>query len=309
MRARRGSQHTTQDWFLRHPSGDMMKTLSDKAVTNQSHCERWRTVKDISRQLSPALVRRSRPVTADSHAAQFCLQTHRKAFCSRLIPRHPITVSNFPTSLSLPLAFCHVFVTVCLGCGGQTEGRRLLWSKRTARWVLRRFLEWRQSHSGLSPSQRRRKHTHPLTIVPLLPAFTNICQQWHFLTPAQIFSAPSIFTCCSFHLVLLLTLVFNLVSILPLAALFSVRTPLTHTRPLLTSPGLTIIWESAKSQAGNGTCHHYCEATHTHTDRITLKQKPVPLDLHPLSLCLHAYHLAPVLLNYGSAPVSASLQM
>lgn len=33
------------DWmsrigFLIHPNGEMMKTLSDKAMTNQSHCEK-----------------------------------------------------------------------------------------------------------------------------------------------------------------------------------------------------------------------------------------------------------------------------
>lgn len=62
------------DWlsrigFLIHPNCEMMKTLSDKAVTNQSQCESQMTVKDVSGQSSHALARRRRPVTADSHAA------------------------------------------------------------------------------------------------------------------------------------------------------------------------------------------------------------------------------------------------
>lgn len=59
-----------------------MKTLSDKAVTNQSHWESRRTVKDISGQSSHAVVRRGRPVTAHSHAAPLPLRSHRKALCS-----------------------------------------------------------------------------------------------------------------------------------------------------------------------------------------------------------------------------------
>lgn len=47
----------------------MMKTLSDKAVTDQSQCESQMTVKDVSGQSSHASARRRRPVTADSHAA------------------------------------------------------------------------------------------------------------------------------------------------------------------------------------------------------------------------------------------------
>lgn len=68
----------------------MMKTLSDKAVTNQSHCESRRTVKDISGQSSHALVRRGRPVTANSHAAPFTRRSHRKALWLLLfsIPSH-----------------------------------------------------------------------------------------------------------------------------------------------------------------------------------------------------------------------------
>lgn len=55
--------------FLIHPKCEMMKTLSDKAVTNQSHRDCLMTVKDIRGQSSHALVRRHRPVTANSHAA------------------------------------------------------------------------------------------------------------------------------------------------------------------------------------------------------------------------------------------------
>lgn len=55
---------------LIHSNWKMMKTWSDKAVTNQSHCERWTTVKDISGQSSHASARRCRPVSANSHASR-----------------------------------------------------------------------------------------------------------------------------------------------------------------------------------------------------------------------------------------------
>ncbi len=87
--------------FLIHPNGEMMKTLSDKAVTNQSQCESRRTVKDISGQSSHALVRRGRPVTANSHAAPFTRRSHGKALCSCYFLFHPITAFLFPSSLSL----------------------------------------------------------------------------------------------------------------------------------------------------------------------------------------------------------------
>lgn len=96
--------------FLIHPNGEMMKTLSDKAVTNQSHCESQRTVKDISGQSSQALVRRGRPVTANSHAALFTLQSHRKALCSGYFLFHPITVLLFPHSTTLHAFLSFVFV-------------------------------------------------------------------------------------------------------------------------------------------------------------------------------------------------------
>ncbi len=94
------------DWmprigFLTHPNGEVMKTLSDRAVTNHSQCESPRTLKDISGQSSPALVRRGRPVTANSHAAPVALRSHREAPCSCYFLFHPITVLLFLDSLSL----------------------------------------------------------------------------------------------------------------------------------------------------------------------------------------------------------------
>lgn len=67
--------------FLIQPNGEMKRTLTDKAVTNQSHCESQRTVRDISGQSSYALVRR-RPVTAHSYAAALTLRSRRNALCS-----------------------------------------------------------------------------------------------------------------------------------------------------------------------------------------------------------------------------------
>lgn len=43
--------------FLTHPNCEMMRTLSDKAVTNQSHCKSRTTVKDISGPSSDAMVK------------------------------------------------------------------------------------------------------------------------------------------------------------------------------------------------------------------------------------------------------------
>lgn len=73
----------------------MMKTLSDKAVTNQSHRERRRTVKDISGRWSRTSVRSGRPVTADSRAA---LQDSSYS-CRSL--SHPLP----PNALSLSFLF------------------------------------------------------------------------------------------------------------------------------------------------------------------------------------------------------------
>lgn len=172
----------------------MMKTLSDKAVTNQSRCERWRTVKDVSGQSSHALVRRNRPVTVNSHAALFCLQSHRKAFCSRHILRHPITGSNLPTSFPHFVMFSWWFVLVveasqrhagCSDISGQlTEFFRGSWSDVWACPNCRRH------------QKQDYRHTHPVTTAPLLPAFPKIRQRWQFLTPAQIFLPPSVSTCC-----------------------------------------------------------------------------------------------------------------
>lgn len=97
------------DWmstigFLIHPNSEMMKTLSDKAVTNQSHCESRRTVKDISGQSSHELVRKGRPVTANSHSAPLTLWSHKNALCSCYFLFHPIAVLQLPHSLSSVLS-------------------------------------------------------------------------------------------------------------------------------------------------------------------------------------------------------------
>lgn len=134
MRAILLSQNWTKedeayDWmprigFLIQPNGEMTKTLSDNAVTNQSQCGSRRTVKDISGQSSHALVRRGRPVTANSHAAPCALRPHREAPCSCFFLFHPITILLFPDSLSFLLSSYRHSVPAF---GGQTEGHRQCW--------------------------------------------------------------------------------------------------------------------------------------------------------------------------------------
>lgn len=165
--------------FLIHPSGKMMKTPSDKAVTNQSHCESRRTVRDISGQSSHTLVRRGRAVTADSHAAPFSLQSHRKAFCSFC----PSQSCSFPNSLSFLSSFRHA--SSCLrrpdrGTHGTLIG-------------LDRWLHTAGT-SGVTTEPVRpvvvtkadghAKHTHPWQSAPLLPACQNVHQQWHWVKSA-----------------------------------------------------------------------------------------------------------------------------
>lgn len=60
--------------FLIHPNCEMMRTLSDKAVTNQSHCKNQTTVKDISGPSSRAVVKtqpcHSKFARSSKHTAQ-----------------------------------------------------------------------------------------------------------------------------------------------------------------------------------------------------------------------------------------------
>lgn len=201
----------------------MMKTIRDKAVTNQSHCKTQRTAKDISEQSSHALVRRGKTVTAHSHAAMFTLRSRRKALCSCYfsIPSHPSLVVP-PRSL---LHFCHRLVMLHPACGAQTEGCGQHWYEWTGGCVLLRLLEWRLNQSSLSLSQKQTPT--PNTYASTQQTHTqHVHQYWHFVTPAQFFLFPSVFVLCSFYPVLLLISAFNPVLILLFASLF--HPPYTH---------------------------------------------------------------------------------
>ena len=112
--------------FLIQPNGEMMRTLTDKTVTNQSHCESQRTVRDISGQSSYALGW-GEDLSLHIHTQPRSLSDHSGmlfALWKSSIPSyHCIAV---PPALSL-WGVCHPLVTLRPACGGQTEGHRQRW--------------------------------------------------------------------------------------------------------------------------------------------------------------------------------------
>lgn len=185
-----------------------MKTLRDKAVTNQSHCRTQRTVKDISGQSSHALVRRGRPVTANSHAALFTLRSRRKALCSCYFLFHLIPVLQFPPR-SL-FHFCHCLVMLHPACGDQTEGRGQHWYERTGGCVLLRLVKWRLSQSGLLLSQKQTPTPNTRTSTQQtqhanvsISTGTTWRQPNSFFFPLSSFFAHFIQFCCSPHFFIL----------------------------------------------------------------------------------------------------------
>lgn len=179
--------------FLILPNGEMMKTLSDKAVTNQSHCERRRTVKDISGQSSHALVRRGRPVTANSHAAPLTLRSQRKALCSCYFLFHPIPVLLLPLSLSLVFVI-HSSRSVLLAEARQRDTGS---ADRSGQVAVCYWGFWSDGWASLACRCHKSKrppqtHMHPPQTAPLLPTCQNVHQHWHFVTPAQFFPFLSV---------------------------------------------------------------------------------------------------------------------
>lgn len=265
----------------------MMKTPSDKAVTNQSHRRSRRTVRDISGQSSHALVRRGKPVTANSNSSVAHPQIMQENSLLLLfsIPSHPRLAVPPPSFFH----FCHPLIMLYPARGGQTEGHRRRWCEWTGGCALLRLLDWRLSQAGLllsqKPTHAPNTHTRQPQTALLLPTCQNVYQHWHCETPAQFFSFPSVFAPCSFHAVLLLTSIFNPVPILLFASLSSSWYSLSPTLALCWPHQCWLLQENELNHSPVMEHATSIVNTHTHTHACThtfkLKQQPLPSDLFP----------------------------
>lgn len=273
-------------------------------LTNHIGKVGW-TVKDISGQSSHALVRRGRSVTAYSHAAPFTLRSHRKALCSRYFLFHPITVLLFPRSLSFVFVILSSRSVLLVEARQRDTGSTdrsgqvavCYWGFRSDGWAR---LACRRCKQTPAPNAHASTPNHTTSAsMPKCPSALSLCNA----CPVPSFSSCllalfSQFCCSPQFLILFLFCYVPLSSTLP-------TLPLSDTGPLLTSPGLTITWEPAKSWPGNGTCHLHCEATHTHTHKHT-KTNASPFWPFPSSLPFTCLSFGPVLLKYKADVVSVS---
>lgn len=167
--------------FLIHPKWEMMKTLSDKAVTNQSHRDCLMTVKDIKGQSSHALVRRHRPVTADSHAAPLIYEDSSLWLFSS--PSHHglavLPLSHFfvtPPSCSALLVKARQKDAGSADRSGQVAMcYRGFWSDGRARVAC-----CVHKRKRLPQNTHTRRRPHLPQNASLLPTSCNVLQHWHF---------------------------------------------------------------------------------------------------------------------------------
>lgn len=222
------------DWlsrmgFLKHPNCEMMKTLSDKAVTNQSQCESQMTVRDVSGRSSHALARRRRPVTADSHAAAI---TRGSSSLRRLfiLSHHNLAVLTLSSSRHAP------------SCLWRPDRRTQAALIGLDRW-LRATAASGVMAEPVRPVVFTKATVCPKTHTRIHPKPRHSCQHatvsfntgtWCTLpTPFLLFLDVSL----SFHALPLLTVDLNpILLLICLSLLFSAA-------PLLTPPGLTITRE------------------------------------------------------------------
>lgn len=182
-------------------------------------------------------------------------------------------------------------------CGGRTEGRGATLI-RVDRWLV--ILEWRLSQSGLLLSQKQNARPKHTRFDPTNPTCQHVHQRWRYVTPAHffLFSLRLHALLILFSFAAHLTFPFCSYSIICL----SFTLPFSYDGPLLTSQGLSITAEWAKSWSGNGTCHLYCKHTRAHTHTQT---KTTASPFWPFPSRLYVYHLVHVLLKYR-ADVSVS---
>lgn len=177
------------DWMSRigcliHPNGEVMKTPNDKAVTNQSHCESRRTVKDISGQSSHALLRRGRPVTANSHTVPFTLSDHTwKLFALAIFYSIPSRSCCSPTLPSFVFVILSSRSVLLVEARQRDTGS----ADRSGQVAVCYWGCWSDGWASLAC--RCHKSKRPSQTAPLLPACQDVHQHWHFVTPAQFFSS------------------------------------------------------------------------------------------------------------------------